>query len=34
MREFLRQQVEEKANRERQDKENIDQQAYMWELDK
>lgn len=34
MRQFLHQQVQEKANRERQDKENIDQQAMMWELDK
>lgn len=34
MREFLAQQVQEKASREKQDKENIDQQAKMWELDK
>jgi hypothetical protein len=34
MRAFLAQQMNEKAERERIDKENIDQQAKMWELDK
>lgn len=34
MRNFLSQQVTEKASREKNDKENIDQQARMWELDK
>jgi uncharacterized membrane protein YfhO len=34
MRTFLSQQVNEKVNREKNDKENIDQQARMWELDK
>ena len=34
MRTFLAQQVQEKVQREKSDKENIDQQAHMWELDK
>lgn len=34
MRDFLAAQVSEKASREKQDKENIDQQAMMWQVDK
>jgi len=34
MRQFLAQQVAEKQHREKLDKENIDQQAKMWEVDK
>ena len=34
MRDFLSKQVAEKRERERNDKENIDQQAQMWSLDK
>jgi len=34
MRNYLAQQVAEKANREKSDKANIDQQATMWSLDK
>ena len=34
MRAFLAEQVKEKAARERADKENISQQAKMWNLDK
>jgi hypothetical protein len=34
MREFLAAQVQEKRDREKNDKENINQQAEMWSLDK
>ena len=34
MREYLAQQVLEKAEREKEDKANINQQAKMWQLDK